>query len=89
VTADDAAARANARAMSDNEWQAFVTSEAAKAVGAWLQARGKLNLPIHRLSMADLEAMAGAGIARFVVMSSIRLANRPEADQALGWLLRD
>ena len=28
--------------MSDDEWQAHVTREAAKAIGQWLEARGRL-----------------------------------------------
>jgi hypothetical protein len=75
--------------MSNDDWQAFTTSETAKAIGAWLEARGKLQQPIHRLTMPDLEAMAGASIARFIVLASIRLAADRSGNQQLGWLLRD
>ena len=41
-------ARLAERMMTDDEWQAHVTREAARAVGAWLEARGRLP-PAHPL----------------------------------------
>ena len=44
--------------MTDDEWQTHVTREAAKAIGEWLEGRGRLHQPIHCLTMPELEAMA-------------------------------
>ena len=44
--------------MTDDEWQAQVTREAAKEIGAWLEARGRLDQPIRSLTLRDLEALA-------------------------------
>ena len=61
--------------MSDDEWQAHVTREAAKEIGGWLEARGvgRLAKPIASLTMADLEAMASNAISRWIVLQSGRL----------------
>lgn len=70
--------------MTDNEWQAHVTREAAREIGRWLEGKGsgKLKSPISSLTMADLEAMADNAIARWVVMQSQRLkqADWPRED---------
>ena len=73
--------------MNDDEWQAHVTREAAKAMGTWLEGRGRLHQPIAALTMADLEAMASNAIARFVVMGSQRISTEPEKNNHLLWLL--
>ncbi len=73
--------------MTDNEWQAHVTHEAAKAIGTWLEARGRLHQPIGSMNMADLEAMASNAIARFVVMGSQRIRMEPVESEHLLWLL--
>jgi hypothetical protein len=67
--------------MTDDEWHAHVTREAAKAIGAWLEARERLHQPIHSLTMPELDGMATAAISRFVVMGSerIRMEARDEA----------
>ena len=49
--------------MTDDEWQAHVTREAAKEIGAWLEARGRLDRPISSLTLRDLEAMAENAIS--------------------------
>ena len=59
--------------MTDDEWQAHVTREAAKEIGAWLEARGRLDRPISSLSLRDLEAMADNAISRFIVLASQRI----------------
>ena len=59
--------------MNSDEWQAHVTREAAKAMGEWLEGRGRLHQPISALSMADLEAMATNAISRFVVLGMERI----------------
>ena len=64
--------------MTSNEWQAHVTREAAKAMGEWLEGRGRLHQPIATLTMGDLEAMASNAIARFVVMSPERIRTKAE-----------
>jgi hypothetical protein len=62
--------------VTADEWQAFVTREAAKEMGEWLSARGagKLRSPIASLTMGDLEAMAASAISRWIVLQSRRLA---------------
>lgn len=64
--------------MTDDEWQALVTREAAKAIGEWLEGRGRLHQPIRCLTMPELEAMAQNAISSFIVMSSRRVAEKPD-----------
>lgn len=64
--------------MTADEWQAHITREAARAIGQWLEGRGRLHQPIAALTMADLEAMATHAIARFVVLGSVRIRERPD-----------
>ncbi|MDI3469798.1 MAG: hypothetical protein OJF62_001861 [Pseudolabrys sp.] len=64
--------------MTDNEWQAHVAHEAAKATGEWLEGRGRLHQPIRSLTMPELEAMAQNAISRFIVMASQRIAEAPD-----------
>ena len=75
--------------MTDDEWQAHVVHEAARAMGEWLDARGNLQQPIRSLSMPDLEAMAQNAISQFIVLTSRRIAQRPlaPASQKLSLLL--
>lgn len=73
--------------MTDDEWHAHVTREAAKAIGAWLEARGRLHQPIHCLTMLELEGMATAAISRFVVMGSERIRTEPKNEQLTQFLL--
>ena len=44
--------------MTEDAWQAHVTREAAKAIGQWLEGRGRLHQPIAALTLSELEAMA-------------------------------
>jgi len=64
--------------MTDDEWQAHVTREAAKAIGEWLEGRGGLHQPIRCLTMRELEAMAQNAISTFIVLTSRRIAEGPE-----------
>lgn len=64
--------------MTDDEWQAHVTREAAKAIGEWLEGRGGLHQPIRCLTLPDLEAMAQNVISIFIVKASQRIARHPE-----------
>ena len=64
--------------MTDDEWQTHVTREAAKAIGEWLEGRGRLHQPIHCLTMPELEAMAQNAISTFIVLASRRMAEKPE-----------
>ena len=64
--------------MTEDEWQAHMTREAAKEIGAWLEARGKLGQPIRSLSLRDLEAIAQNAITKFIVMASHRIVQDPE-----------
>jgi hypothetical protein len=73
--------------MTDDEWQAHVTREAAKAIGQWLEGRGRLQHPIRCLTMPDLEAMAANAISRFVVLASERIKAEPEGNEDLTRLL--
>ncbi|MBN8957115.1 MAG: hypothetical protein J0H17_11185 [Rhizobiales bacterium] len=75
--------------MTDDEWQAHVTREAAKAIGEWLEGRGGLQQPIRCLTMPDLEATAQNAISTFIVKASQRIANRPDepGSQKLSMLL--
>ena len=75
------------RLMTDDEWQAHVTRETAKAVGRWLEGRGRLHQPIRSLTMADLEAVADAAVSRFIVLASERIKARPEESEELRALL--
>ena len=69
--------------MTEDEWQAHVTREAAKEIGAWLEARGRLDQPIRSLTMRDLEALAQNAITQFIVLASRRVAEEPEDTQDL------
>ena len=69
--------------MNSDQWQAHVTHEAAKAMGKWLEGRGRLHQPIAALSMADLEAMATNAISRFVVLGMERTRTKADNAEAL------
>ncbi len=73
--------------MSDDEWQAHVTREAAKAIGQWLEGRGRLRQPIAALTMRELEFMADNAIARFIVLASRRIKQQPDDAKDLTRLL--
>ena len=75
--------------MTDDEWQTHVTREAAKAIGEWLEGRGRLHQHIRCLTMPELEAMAQNAISRFIVLASHRVAEAPEepGSQKLSMLL--
>ncbi len=83
----DEGARSNARVMSNDEWQRFVTREYAKAVGRWLEAQGKLGRPIHRLTIQELEGMGAAAVSRFLVLESLRLKEFKEPASDTAWML--
>ena len=67
--------------MSPDEWQAHVTTEAALAMGRWLEARGRLDRPIASLTRKDLECMASNAINRFIVLASERRTDAPGAEE--------
>ena len=67
--------------MSPDEWQAHVTTEAALAMGRWLEARGRLDRPIASLSRKDLECMAVSAISRFIVLASERRTAAPDKEE--------
>lgn len=75
--------------MSPDEWQAHVTREAAKEVGKWLEARGRLDRPIASLRLTDLEAVASVAISHFVVLASHKISEAPgqhaELENLLMW----
>ena len=75
--------------MTDDEWQAHVNHEAGKAMGEWLEGRGRLHQPIHSLTMSELEAMAENAISRFIVLASRRIKEAPNepGSQTLSMLL--
>ena len=63
--------------MTSDEWHAHATREAARAIGQWLEGRGRLHDPIRCLTMAELDAMAANAIGRFMVLASERIRQRP------------
>jgi len=73
--------------MTDDQWQAHVTRQAAKAIGEWLEARGKLHQPIRVLTMVELEALAQTAISAFVVLASQRIKAEPDQHPDLTRLL--
>jgi hypothetical protein len=75
--------------MTPDEWQAHVTRAAALEIGKWLEARGKLHLPIASLTLGDLEAMAVNAISRWIVLQSKRLQRQdwPQEDPVAMLLL--
>jgi hypothetical protein len=73
--------------MTPDEWQAHVTREAAKEIGKWLEARGRLDRPIASLRLKDLDAMASVAISRFVVLASHKVREAPGACPELENLL--
>ena len=73
--------------MTADEWQAHVTREAAKAMGQWLEGRGRLHQPIASLTLADLEAMATNAISRFIVLALHRIKDQPDDAEDLTRLL--
>jgi hypothetical protein len=68
--------------MTDDEWQAHVTHEAAKAIGEWLEGRGRLHQPIRSLTMPEIESMAQNAISRFIVLASQRIAEAPDEPES-------
>ena len=76
-----------AELMTNDEWQAYVTREAAKAIGEWLEGRGRLHQSIRVLKLAELEAMASNAISRFIVLASQRIKEQPEDSGDLRQLL--
>ena len=75
--------------MTPDEWQAHVTRAAALEIGKWLEARGKLHLPIASLTLGDLEAIAVNAISRWIVLQSKRLQRQdwPQEDPVAMLLL--
>lgn len=73
--------------MTDDEWQAWMTHQAAMAIGEWLEGRGRLHQPIRCLTLPDLEAMAANAISRFVVLASERIKAEPDDHPDLTLLL--
>ena len=67
--------------MSPDEWQAHVTTEAALAMGRWLEARGRLDRPIASLTRKDLECMAVSAISRFIVLACERRPAAPDEEE--------
>ena len=67
--------------------QAQVTHEAAREIGRWLEARGRLHQPIAALSLGELECMATTAISRFVALATERIREQPEDDGELAALL--
>jgi hypothetical protein len=67
--------------VSPDEWQAHVTTEAALAMGRWLEARGRLDRPIASLTRRDLECMASNAISRFIVLASERRTAAPDEEE--------
>jgi hypothetical protein len=73
--------------MTPDEWQAHVTRAAAKDIGKWLEARGRLDRPIASLRLTELDAMASVAISRFVILASHKIREDPGAHPELENLL--
>ena len=73
--------------MTADEWQAHVTREAAKAMGQWLEGRGRLHQPIAALTLPDPEARAVNAIPRSVALASHRIKDQPDDAEDLTRLL--
>jgi hypothetical protein len=73
--------------VTADEWQAFVTREAAQEIGRWLEGHGRLGAPVSSLTLADLEAMASVAICRFVLLGSDRIRARPKDNEGLSLFL--
>lgn len=67
--------------MSPEEWQARVITQAALAMGRWLEARGRLDRPIASLTRKDLECMAMSAISRFIVLAADRRTAAPDREE--------
>jgi hypothetical protein len=67
--------------VSPDEWQAHVTTEAALAMGRWLEARGRLDHPIAGLTRRDLDCMAVSAISRFIALASERPTAAPDKEE--------
>lgn len=70
-----------AESVTADKWQAHVTTEAALAMGRWLEARGRLDRPIASLTRRDLECMASNAISRFIVLASERRTAAPDPEE--------
>jgi hypothetical protein len=53
-------------------------SEAAKAIGQWLEQKASLDRPIGSLTKRDLECIARVAMYRWIVLVSHRIAERPQ-----------
>jgi hypothetical protein len=67
--------------VTNDEWHGHATREAAKAIGEWLEGRGRLHQSIRDLKMAELDAMASSAISRFIVLASARIKEPPGDDE--------
>jgi hypothetical protein len=76
------AQRLTRRAVTEDEWQAHVNHQAAKAIVKWLEGRGGLQRPIRCLTIPELEAMAQNAISVFIAETSQRLAERPNEPES-------
>lgn len=57
-------------------WDRFVTFEASEAIGRWLIESGRVNVPVAKLTRADLENIATQAISRFIVLTSEAIARK-------------
>jgi hypothetical protein len=73
--------------MTDDAWQAHVKRQAAREIGGWLEARGRLHQPIDTLGLGELECMAIAAISRFIVLATERIQEQPQDSGELAALL--
>lgn len=76
-----------ARRLEYDEWQTYLTNEAAKAAGQWLERNGKLGRPVASLTIKELEGMVSASILRWIQLASHRLAEHPEESAQWGWIM--
>jgi hypothetical protein len=65
--------------MTDDEWQAHATREAAQAIGDWLAASRMDRRSVWSLTIVELEHMAIAAISRFIQLAAERRVTHRES----------
>jgi hypothetical protein len=67
---------------SDDTWLDHVRAECAKAVGEWLEGSVRLERPIRSLTFSELQSIAEAATSRWIVLASLRIAEKPDAPES-------
>ena len=64
---------------SDDVWADHVRAECAKAVGEWLEGSVRLERSVRSLTSSELQGIAEAATSRWIVLTSQRIAQAPDA----------